>query len=311
MTRWLIYFRIGILLVVPWLRTSAQGTTDYGELVRQDNSQLQAGNNEQALASANTAIKVNASRWEAYAVAGGALLNLKRYEEAADQFSHAIDHAPEAKKAGLRDLRKQCLLAESGASPNPPSGSAAAQTTQAEIVLWKTIEHSTNIADFQAYLQQYPNGAFIALAQNHLKAQGDTLVNQGMDHADQGNSVAAANSYKEACDIGNARGCDFLGNLYFNGFGVPRDHRLAAQLLQKACDEGYGAGCRVLGEMYSGGDGVSKDEVRAQQLAQRASQLPSVDPVLAGRDATTAENYARDCDRGVGEACINLATVYY
>jgi tetratricopeptide (TPR) repeat protein len=241
---------VSLILVFSGISATAQGASDYDALLRQANSQFQSGDNEQALAAATSAIKVNAGRWEAYAVAGGALLNQKRYEEAADQFSRAIDRAPEAKQDGLRTLRKKCLLAESGTSPNPPSGSAAvAQTTQAEIVLWKTIEHSTNIADFQAYLQQYPNGAFTALAQNHLKAQGDTLVNEGLDQAHQGNPVAAANSYREACDIGISRACHFLGILYFNGFGVPRDHGLAAQLLQKACDEGYGAGCRVLGEM--------------------------------------------------------------
>jgi hypothetical protein len=35
-------------------------------------------------------------------------------------------------------------------------------------VLWKTIENSANPADFQTYLNQYPNGAFAALAQRHL-----------------------------------------------------------------------------------------------------------------------------------------------
>jgi hypothetical protein len=89
--------------------TKAQGTSNYDALVQQGNSQLQAGNNEQALASAKTAIKTNANRWEAYAIAGGALLNLKRYEEAVDQFSHAIDRAPQAKQEGLRALRKECV----------------------------------------------------------------------------------------------------------------------------------------------------------------------------------------------------------
>lgn len=94
----------------------AQTVSNYDTLVRQGNIRLQTGENESALSAAQSAIKISADRWEAYAVAGGALMNLKRYEEAADQFGHAIDHAPEPKQAGLRDLRKQCLLAEAGAS---------------------------------------------------------------------------------------------------------------------------------------------------------------------------------------------------
>jgi tetratricopeptide (TPR) repeat protein len=162
----------GLALAIVGFNAVAQGTADYDALVRQANSQLQAGNNEQALSTANAAIRANTSRWEAYAVAGGALLNLKQYEEAADQFSKAIDYAPEAKKVGLRDLRKQCLLAESGPSPSPTPTPSPSPTSQAEIVLWKTIEHSTNSADFQAYLQQYPNGAFAPLARNHLQTLG-------------------------------------------------------------------------------------------------------------------------------------------
>jgi tetratricopeptide (TPR) repeat protein len=170
-----------VLLGFNGFNAEAQRPADYDVLVSQGNSQLQSGNNEQALASAASAIKVNADRWEAYAVAGGALLNLKRYEEAADQFSHAIDYAPEAKQEGLRILRKECLSAELGSPSSPsqsvssgpsvppsPGPSQSASTSQAEIVLWKTIENSTNPADFQSYLTQYPNGAFVVLARRHL-----------------------------------------------------------------------------------------------------------------------------------------------
>ena len=162
------------------LRTSAQTSSDYDSLVREGNARLQAGNNEQALTTASSAIKLNGDRWEAHALAGGALMNLHRYEEAADNFSDAIKHAPEAKQQGLRDLRKQCLLAESGVSPNstgtPGATAPPASTTQAEIVLWKTIENSTNSADFQSYLNQYPHGAFSSLAQRHLNELKEKAV---------------------------------------------------------------------------------------------------------------------------------------
>lgn len=145
---------------------------DYDALVRQGNAQLQAGSNDLALATAGSAIKLNADRWEAYALAGGALMNLKRYEEAADDFSKAIERAPETKQAELRNLRKQCFSAELGVAI-PTTSAPSAQpspsaTTHAEVVLWKSIENRANPADFQSYLDQYPTGAFWILAKRHL-----------------------------------------------------------------------------------------------------------------------------------------------
>lgn len=154
----------------------AQTAAGYETLIQQGKTQLQAGNAAQALATAEQAIKLDAKNWEGYALAGGALMNLKRYDEAISRLTDAMERAPQDKQAGLGELRKQCFTAESGA---PPPGSSPAvpavnnpapeaTTTQAEIVLWKSIENSTNPADFQTYLSQYPTGAFAALAQRHL-----------------------------------------------------------------------------------------------------------------------------------------------
>jgi hypothetical protein len=122
-----------VTLTLLVLSAGAQGTADYDALVSQGNNQLQTGNNQQALSSATAAIKVNQGRWEAYAIAGGALLNLKRYEEGADQFSHAIDRAPQAKQEGLRALRKECLSAQPAGPQSgvQPSHAAPANATTA------------------------------------------------------------------------------------------------------------------------------------------------------------------------------------
>jgi len=47
--------------------------------------------------------------------------------------------------------------------PDPPM-----PTTSAEIVFWQSIASSTNPADFEAYLKQFPQGSFAALAQIRL-----------------------------------------------------------------------------------------------------------------------------------------------
>jgi hypothetical protein len=147
----------------------AQAQTAYDTLLTQGREQLQAGASDKALASGQEAIKADPARWEAYALAGGALMGLKRYDEAIDDLSKAIDHAPTEKQAGLRELRKQCFQAESGVSAAPTATAPSATATQAEIVLWKTIESSGNTADFQSYLAAYPNGSFTVLAKRHLE----------------------------------------------------------------------------------------------------------------------------------------------
>jgi tetratricopeptide (TPR) repeat protein len=161
-----------LLLAALFTNTSysAQpGASNYDELVQRGKSELQAGHPDQSVTSGQAAIKLSKERWEGYALIGGALMNLKRFEEAADALSKAIERAPADKQPGLRDLRRQCLQTPSPALAETTKSPAAA-TTQAEIVLWKSIENSRNLGDFQAYVDQYPQGAFVALAKNHITA---------------------------------------------------------------------------------------------------------------------------------------------
>jgi tetratricopeptide (TPR) repeat protein len=144
---------LSLALIANASHSGAQSDPGYDAFIQQGNAQLQAGSTDQALNSGELAIKINADRWEGYALVGGALTNLKRYEDAADALSKAIERAPESRQPALRDLRRQCLLAESGypAAANP---SAADTTRQSEIVLWKSIESSHNNPDFAPQAQR-------------------------------------------------------------------------------------------------------------------------------------------------------------
>ena len=44
------------------------------------------------------------------------------------------------------------------------------------MVFWQSIQASTNVADFQAYLRQFPEGTFAALARNRIAALLPTPV---------------------------------------------------------------------------------------------------------------------------------------
>jgi tetratricopeptide (TPR) repeat protein len=126
--RWLC---LALVLIAAGSYSAAHATPDYEAFITQGNALLKAGNAAQALNAGEGAIKYKADRWEGYALVGGALMNLKRYEDAADALSKAIDRAPESKQPALRELRRQCLLAESG-YPAAANTRAAATPGRAE-----------------------------------------------------------------------------------------------------------------------------------------------------------------------------------
>lgn len=61
------------------------------------------------------------------------------------------------------------VAAAAGGPPSRQAGAPAADTTL-EVVFWNSIKDSASPADFSAYLEQYPNGAFAPLARNRLRA---------------------------------------------------------------------------------------------------------------------------------------------
>jgi tetratricopeptide (TPR) repeat protein len=227
---------VSVLAVLSGFGVSAQQTSDYDSLVRQGNSQLQAGNNEQALSTANAAIRANTSRWEAYAVAGGALLNLKRYEEAADWFSKAIDRAPQNKQDGLRALRPQCFAAQSEASTSHSRSGTAVIATQAEIALWVSIKGSSNPADFLTYLNQYPQGAFAGLADQHLQEiyQEPDYHAAGSERAHFAHLDGSSQELNRAAAAGSLEAQMYLGYAYTQGNGVPKDLTTALTWYKRA-----------------------------------------------------------------------------
>jgi hypothetical protein len=115
----------------------APATLDYDSTIKQGTAQLQTGSGDLALASGEAAKAAAPGRWEGHALLGRSLLSLKRYEPAADALSEAIKLAPQSEQPALRDLRRQCLLAEAGsvstvtsapvatAVPDQPSAAAS------------------------------------------------------------------------------------------------------------------------------------------------------------------------------------------
>jgi hypothetical protein len=112
--RWM--YVLCLVFITHVALAQSQSASNYEALIRRANAQLQSGNNDQALALAKAAIKLNAQQWEAYAISGGALKNLSRCNEAVQQFNRAIQLAPADKQSGLSALSGQCLAAANNQS---------------------------------------------------------------------------------------------------------------------------------------------------------------------------------------------------
>jgi hypothetical protein len=114
-------------------------TADYNGVVAQARADLAAGHNAEALAGTQKAIQIDASRWEAYLVAGSALQNQKQFDPAMESYTKALEHAPESKKAGVRNVFEQCVREKITAASSPavsaPAASAQSPTFD-ETIAW-------------------------------------------------------------------------------------------------------------------------------------------------------------------------------
>jgi type II secretory pathway component HofQ len=247
---------------------------NYDTVVQQGKSQLQAGSAEQAVKSGQTAMQMRADRWEGYALAGGALMNLKRYEEAADTLSKAIERAPEAKQPALRELRRQCLLAESGSAAVANTPALVSTTSQAEIVLWKSIENSRSPADFQTYLDQYPQGAFVALAQRHLTealAQRTEDIQNRTANASAGAGAADALTERAIQTIDFRRADDGAARVIVHLTNSPNPINVRQEGNQIVVD--------------FAGTAMPKNLVRRYDVTDFATQVQTIDAVRVRGDA--------------------------
>ena len=69
----------------------------------------------------------------------------------------------------LTRAQVEALRGAGGLPPQTPAGAPAA-SAELESLFWQSVMNSTNPADFEAYLQQFPNGVFRTLAQNRQAA---------------------------------------------------------------------------------------------------------------------------------------------
>lgn len=84
------------------------------------------------------------------------------------------------------------------------------------------------------------------------------------------NYRAALPVAQRACNEGNMTGCNIVGLLYRNGWGVAQNYVLALPFFQEACNGGEVSGCGNLGYLYVNGFGVPQNIPKGAALLQRA-----------------------------------------
>src|SRR5579872_6571556 len=143
----------------------------YDSLTAQVGPALAAKQYSIAVSLAKKAIAVDPARLEGYVWAAKGYEALRLFDDEIGILQQGLVHAPPDKKQLVADAiaqaQQQMSAGASFTSAGPPPP-APPGPTQAEIVLWKTIENSQNPQDFQAYLQSYQSGAFVPLARQRL-----------------------------------------------------------------------------------------------------------------------------------------------
>jgi len=193
------------------------------------------------------------------------------------------------------------------AVPAPAAEPAARSADATELAFWDALKTSTNPADYQAYLDTYPNGRFAALAKVRSRPHGtaaeDASASRMVAPASAPASAPAPEpparialaapppppapttagiecgrfggaADRELCRLangGDAGAIAHLASLLDRGQGTGRDEPEAARLYRLAADQDNPAAENGLGGLLETGRGLPPDEAAAAKLYRRAA----------------------------------------
>ena len=93
---------------------------------------------------------------------------------------------------------------------------------------------------------------------------------------ERGDYATALSLFRQLAEQGNANAQFFVGYMYKNGEGVPKDFAEAAKWFRKSADQGVKASQSNLGEMYRNGKGVPQNNVFAYMWFTLADDKPGL-----------------------------------
>ena len=102
----------------------------------------------------------------------------------------------------------------------------------------------------------------------------------GIEAVERGEYEVALRIFRSLAEIGDARGQNGLGKMYYEGWGVPQDYSEAVKWYRLAADQNFASGQNNLGNMYLTGQGVPQDVVMAAELYRKAAEQGHPDAQL-------------------------------
>lgn len=95
-------------------------------------------------------------------------------------------------------------------------------------------------------------------------------ASEGFKFYQAGDYTSAAEKFAAAANAGNSRAAGYLGTMYKDGQGVPKDINKAVSLLEQSAKGGELEAAFILGQIYSGSQGIPRNNGIAKQWYETA-----------------------------------------
>ena len=105
-----------------------------------------------------------------------------------------------------------------------------------------------------------------------LTAPARAGIDEGLAAYERGDYATALQEWAPLANQGDAEAQYFLGHMYAEGQGVPRQYGKAAVWFRQAAEQGNGHGQFALGYLYDKGIGVAQDDAEAARWYRKSAE---------------------------------------
>ena len=105
-----------------------------------------------------------------------------------------------------------------------------------------------------------------------LTAPARAGIDEGLAAYERGDYATALQEWAPLANQGDAEAQYFLGHMYAEGQGVPRQNGKAAVWFRQAAEQGNGYGQFALGYLYNKGIGVAQDDAEAARWYRKSAE---------------------------------------
>ena len=175
-------------------------------------------------------------------------------------------------EARIQSLQAQAAVPHDRDAERELTLRAWAGSMAAQLALGEVLAARGNVVDIEAGLHWLERAAAAGSARAALVLGKLFLKGSAFQATDHGR---ARRHFEAAAARGDSGAAYFLGLMYRNAQGVPRDPRIAAQWLERAANAGVPHAMFLLANMYQQGDGVNADVAAAKAWLERAAELES------------------------------------